>query len=363
MTDDRLIFDGHLDLAMNAVLWNRDLRRPLDEIRNRETGANDKLDRGKGTTCLPEMRKGRIGICVATQLGHYVASDNPIPGWNSPEIAWAQTQAQKAWYDAMLELGEMVQIRTTQDLSSMFELWNSDEVPDQDKPIGFILSLEGADSLLTLDHLERAYDYGLRVIGPAHYGIGRYAPGTGGSGGLPHAGRELVREIDRLGMLLDTTHLTDEAFWETLEIFDGPVWASHNNCRSLVSHQRQFSDDQIRALIERDAIIGSVFDAWMMVPGWERGISTPQQYDLRIEKIVEHIDHISQIAGDSKHCCLGSDLDGGYGIEQTPVDLQSIADLQRVALALDERGYAEEAIQGIMHANSLRFFAKILPPS
>jgi membrane dipeptidase len=202
--------------------------------------------------------------------------------------------------------------------------------------------------------LERAYEYGLRALGPAHYGEGRYAPGTGTDGGLTPLGRELVVEMDRLGIILDATHLTDDAFWESLDLFTGPVWASHNNCRALVPDQRQFSDEQLKALIERDAVIGAVFDAWMMHPGWKRGTTTPEQADLKIERIVDHIDHICQLAGNTRHCGIGSDLDGGYGTEQTPMDLKSIADLQRLTTILADRGYSQEDVEAIMHGNWIR---------
>ena len=89
-----LIFDAHLDISMNAVEWNRDLTQPLDHVREREIGMLDQLDRGKGILTFEEMRKGEMGLCIATQIGRYVAPGNPLPGWNSPEIAWSITQAQ-----------------------------------------------------------------------------------------------------------------------------------------------------------------------------------------------------------------------------------------------------------------------------
>jgi membrane dipeptidase len=347
-----LLFDAHLDLSMNALEWNRDLTRSLADMRRREYGKTDKVDRGRGVVTLPEMRRGQIGICIATQIGRYVAEGNPLPGWHSPEIAWAQTQGQLAWYRAMEEAGQMKQIVDREGLNALVELWNGDPPPDA--PIGYILSLEGADSIVDLSYLEKAYDYGLRAIGPAHYGPGRYSPGTGSEGGLTQLGRELVREMDRLGMVLDATHLTDEAFWEALEIFQGPVWASHNNCRALVPHQRQFSDDQLKELIRRDAVIGGAFDAWMMVPNWIRGRTTPQETGCKIETIIDHMDHICQLAGNARHCGLGSDLDGGYGTEQTALDLDSIADLQRLDQLLRQRGYSAADVTAIMHGNWIR---------
>ncbi len=364
-----LIFDAHLDLSMNALEWNRDIARPLEEVRRRETGKSDKVDRGASVVTLGEMRRGQIGLCVATQIARHVAEGNPLAGWHSPEIAWSVTQGQLAWYRAMEEAGQMVQIVDREGLNRHVDLWqgvaandasanaSGDAPADQstNAPIGYILSLEGADSLVTLGHLERAYEYGLRALGPAHYGAGRYSPGTGNEGPLTPAGVELVREMDRLGIILDATHLTDEAFWQALELFHGPVWASHNNCRALVPHQRQFSDEQLKALIDRGAVIGMAFDAWMMHPGWIRGQTTPQETGLKIARVVDHIDHICQLAGSSRHCGIGSDLDGGYGREQCPLDLESIADLQTIPGLLAKRGYSDADVRGIMHGNWIRF--------
>src|SRR3954462_5418585 len=154
-----LILDAHLDLAMNALEWNRDFTRPISEIREREQGMTDKPDRGRGVVCFPEMRRGGIGICVATQIARYVKHGNPLPGWHSPEQAWAQTQGQLAWYRAMEESGEMVQVNDLASLNRHVDLWKNDQ-PNEEKPIGYILSLEGADSLVTLRNLEKAWEYG-----------------------------------------------------------------------------------------------------------------------------------------------------------------------------------------------------------
>src|SRR5262245_13713034 len=218
-----LIFDAHLELAMNALAWNRDLRQPPDEIRQREKGRTDKPDRGNATVSLPEMRRGGIGLCVATQIARYVEPGNPLPGWHSPEQAWAQTHGQLAWYRAMEEAGQLVQIKDAASLAIHLRFWEAEVQPsagpgiqNRELPIGYILSLEGADSIITLKHLDRSYAQGLRAVGPAHYGPGIYAQGTGATGGLGQRGRELLKEMERLGIILDVTHLCDESFWEAL---------------------------------------------------------------------------------------------------------------------------------------------------
>jgi len=348
------ITDAHLDLSMNALEWNRDLRQPVYAIREREKGLTDKRDRGKGVVSLPALREGNIGLVIATQIARFVAPENKLPGWHSSEQAWAQTQGQLAWYKAMEEAGEMLQVKNITDLEKHLALWN-DGKPNDKKPIGYILSLEGADSLITVGHLETAYQYGLRALGPAHYGPGRYANGTDSTGQMNASGLALLKKMEALNLILDATHLCDDAFWQAMDHFHGHVWASHNNCRALVNHNRQFSDEMIKVLIERGAVIGGAMDAWMMVPNWQRGISTPENMNCNLDKLIDHMDHICQLAGNTLHIGIGTDLDGAYGKEQSPYDLDTIADLQKLIPLFSKRGYSATDIENIMHGNFLRF--------
>ena len=350
--------DIHLDLSMNAMEWNRDLRLPVADINARERGRTDLPGRGGVTVSFPEMRKGRTGFVVATQIARYVAPDNALSGWHSPEQAWAHTQGQLAWYHAMEEAGEMTMIADLGGFERNLSRWSDESVSNGEIPIGYMLSLEGADSLVTLHHLEKAYAYGLRAVGPAHYGPGRYANGTDASGRMGQEGIALLREMDNLHMILDMTHMCDDAFWQALDVFKGPLWASHNNCRSIVDHNRQFSDDQLKALIERGAVIGAAMDAWMIVPGWKKKISDPVGMDCGLEKLIDHMDHICQLAGNASHICIGSDLDGGFGKEQCPYDVSTIADLRKFPELLSARGYAEDDVISVMHGNVTAFLRK-----
>jgi membrane dipeptidase len=153
--------------------------------------------------------------------------------------------------------------------------------------------------------------------------------------------------------------LCDESFRDALDRFHGPVWASHSNVRSLVPNGRQFSDDQIRELVARDAVIGVAFDAWMLVPGWVRGESTPERAGVTLETVADHIDRICQLAGDARHCGIGSDLDGGFGREQSPCDVQTIADLERLPGVLAARGYSAGDVADIAHGNLVRFLQRV----
>lgn len=351
-----MIFDAHLDLSMNAMEWNRDLTQSVHSIRDRESGLNDKPDRAKGTVSLPEMRRGNIGMCVATMIARFVKPESKLPGWHSQEQAWAQTQGQLAWYKVMEDRGEMFQINNAPSLKDHLSKWKNSHA--EDLPTGYVLSLEGADSIVNISYLEKAYQNGLRAVGPAHYGPGIYAYGTDSEGGIGQKGRDLLSEMERLNIILDATHLCDQSFWEALDHFKGHVWASHNNCRALVPHNRQFSDDQIKALIERGAVIGGAFDAWMLAPGWVRGKSRPKEAGVFIATVIDHIDHVCQLAGNSLHSGLGTDLDGAFGTEQSPADLDTIADLQNIPGILKQRGYSEVDIENIMYKNWIRFLEK-----
>ncbi|MFN8430961.1 MAG: membrane dipeptidase [Spirosomataceae bacterium] len=350
------VLDAHLDLSMNALEWNRDLTRPLPEINKREENLTDKPDRGKATVSLPELRKGNIGLVVATQIARYVKPESDLPGWNSPAQAWAQTQGQLAWYKAMEEAGEMRMIKSKTDLEAHMKAWDTDK-----HTIGYILSLEGADSIVEGSYLEKAWESGLRAIGPAHYREGRYANGTNSTGKMNPNGLDLLKEIERLGIILDMTHLCDDAFWQAIEYYSGPLWASHNNARKFVNHNRQYSDEQILAIIERGGVIGAALDAWMLVPDWERGVSTPENTGCSLEQVVDNIDHVCQLAGNANHAGIGSDLDGAFGREQCPYDLKTIADLQKISILLGKRGYLASDIEKIMSGNFLNFLRKNLP--
>ena len=315
------------------------------------------------------MRRGGVGVCVATQIARAVDRDNPLPGWHSPEQAWAQTQGQLAWYRAMEGRGELVQLRTSGDLAKQLEEWENG-ANESTPRIGYVLSLEGADSLVTLENLEVAYGYGLRAIGPAHYGPGRYANGTPAqfrgihldtAGPFHPQGLDLLREMDALGMILDVTHLTDEEFWQAIDLYKGPMWASHSDCRALAPHQRQLSDDMIKALVQRGGVIGAAFDAWMLVPGWVRQETTPESANVTLATVVDHIDHVCQIAGSAKHSMIGSDLDGGFGREQSPRDLETIADLAKIPALLQARGYSDTDARAIASGNALAFLERALP--
>lgn len=347
-----LLFDAHLDLAWNAVGWNRDLCLEIAAIREAEQGMTGK-GRGKNTVSLPELRKAGVGLSIVTVLARANAKSSHVLDFRNQEIASANALGQLAYYRLLERRGLCTMIEDFDSLERAYAAW---QASPETAPFGFILSMEGADPIVDPDHAETWYRHGLRLVGLAHYGPSAYACGTGSEGGLTPKGRELLRAMQKLGIVCDLTHLADEAFWQALEAYDGPVIASHNNCRSITPHQRQLSDDQLRAIIQRKGVIGVAFDAWMMAPGWSEDRSA--RPPVLIEKAIDHIDHICQLAGNVRHVAIGSDLDGGFGIEQTPDDMETIADLQRLIPLLATRGYTMEEVEAIFYSNWMTFFRR-----
>jgi membrane dipeptidase len=347
-----LLFDGHLDLAMNALNWDRNLDLDVYAIRRAEAGMEEK-GRGRGTTSLPEMRKAELGVCLATVIDRTARPGNPLPGSACQEISYAKAKGQLAYYRVLEAQGKVRILEDWPALEAHARAWQEEGASG---PLGMILSMEGADPIVWPEQVATWWEDGLRVVGPSHYGLSAYAYGTSTEGGLTEMGVALLREMEPLGMILDLTHLSEPAFWQALERFKGPVLASHNNCRALVPGDRQFSDDQIRAIVARGGTIGVALDAWMLYPGWVKGETANTVVGL--DAVADQIDHICQVAGDVTHVGIGSDLDGGYGTEQCPHDLDTIADLQRIPGLLRERGYAESEIEAVMHGNWLRFFER-----
>ena len=350
-----LIADFHLDLAMNAVSmsWDRDLTLPVHEIRRLEAGSTKK-GKAAGTVAFPEMRQGRVALASATVIARWAAPGSNATGHRTQAASYGASQGQLAYYRWLERHGVVRLISDLAALRAHMAEWRAyDATPTGDPPpLGFILSMEGADPITEPGEVAGWWADGLRIVSLCHYGRSAYANGTGQPGPLTERGRPLLAELERAGMILDVTHLADDALFEALQAFGGPVLASHSNCRALVPGDRQLTDEMIRLLAQRDAVIGAAMDDWMLYPNWVRGQTSNEVVALK--DVVDHIDHVCQLTGSARHAAIGTDLDGGYGTEQSPSDLDTIADLQKIPPLLRARGYAEADVEAIMHGNWLR---------
>ncbi len=364
----RLIFDGHLDLAMNALGYERDQCQPVERIRAHEVKARND-GRETPTASLEAMRRGGTAACVAT----VIARTKPVKpergvmrcdlDYPTQDMAHAAAKGQLAYYEALERRGVVTIIKTAKQLTSHWLQWEADEASAS---IAVIITMEGADPLIEPDEVHQWWQQGLRSLMLAHFGPSAYAFGTpcndekgsAQEGPLTDKGRRLLIELADLGMPLDLTHLCDTSFFEAHDAYDGPVCASHSNCRARVPGARQLSDEQLRLIIERDGVIGIALCNSMLRPGDKQTLGHQQ---VGLDAIAEHIDHICQLAGDATHAAIGSDLDGGFGIEWTPREIDTIADLHRLGDELTRHGYSDGDIKSVLHGNWLRFYCQALP--
>jgi membrane dipeptidase len=315
---------------------------------------------GTVTVSLGAMRAAKIRVCLATLLARSsnakALSRAPRRfdlDFGSPAITEAATMGQLAYYDRLQKQRHITLVRNHTDLDAA---WSNPT-----GPIGCILSMEGCDPIVEPTDVQTWWQRGLRTACLSHYGQGRYAFGTGGNGPLTDLGQQLLQEFQKVGMILDLVHTAEQAYFQALERFDGPVFVSHANCRALVPNDRQLSDEQIQHIVRRSGVIGVVLDAWMLSPGYDRR-TTPRD-SVSLEDLANHIEHICQLAGNCQHVGIGSDLDGGFGVEQCPHEIDSISDLQLLTDILARRGIASSDIDAIFHGNWLRFFREHLPDS
>ncbi|MBI5879690.1 MAG: dipeptidase [Chloroflexi bacterium] len=349
-----LCIDGHLDLGYNALFFNRDLKQTVHEVRAWEVGMDGK-GRARNTVCFPEMRRGEIFICFAT-VNARRATGFKTPLDFSAEACTVAGQAQLLYYRLLEKQGVLRQLSTRSAIEAHQAEWTRSP---EAAPLGYVLCIEGADCLLEPDDIFPWWDAGLRVLSLSHYGSSYYAHGTNTVGGLFPPARPLLANMEKLGVILDLTHTADGTFWEAIDVFHGRVIATHNCCRALVPHQRQFTDEMIRAIIARDGVIGVAFDDWMLHPGFDTMQPNPEIVTLNT--VLDHVDRICQLAGNARHVAIGTDLDGGFGTEQCPSDVDTIADLQKFPARLRARAYSANDIEGFMRGNWLRLLHEALP--
>jgi membrane dipeptidase len=369
-----LIIDGDYPMAL-AVRANRDLTLPIDEARNAPPVARGSLgwpDKEIMAT-LPEMRRGQVAAALVK-----VVVDMERPGAvmhggpRSDQLAYALGQGQMAYYHILQTMGEARLLRNKDELRAHMAEW-SEAAEYEDLPVGFFLGMEGADPILWPNQVHEWYEQGLRVISLGHYGPSRYAhgTGTGTDGGLFSGAAELLREMDSLGMILDVTHTSDESVRQALDIFTGPVLASHQNCRAIVPGERQFDDELLRRIIDRGAVIGASMDTWMLTRHVEKDWSGEKHTrkelfapeEVTLQDVADHIEHVCELAGNTLHAAIGGDTDGQGGAEGAPFDVDTVADYQKVADVLAERGWGDGDIENVMYRNWQRFFEETLPPA
>jgi membrane dipeptidase len=353
-----LIVDGHEDPAYNTLIDGRDYLRLAFDIRAEEAGGPVEEINGRCMLGLPEWLAGNVAVVVATLTAIPRAEALPgEAGYPNSHAAYQQAIAQLNIYRTWAAIHPRISLVTQRsDLDRVVESW-SDDPPTDEREVGFILLIENADIIQEPSEVGFWYEQGVRMIGPAWHS-NRYTFSDRDPGPLTDLGRELLDEMARFDMILDLTHMADEAAREALDRYPGPVVATHSNPRSVVPTDRMIPDDLIRGIAERNGMVGLMPVNWGIDVEWRtRG----SKQDISLDQFIDVIEATCEIAGGSEYVGIGSDFDGGFGTESTPIELDTVADLPKIGDALLARGYPREQAESIMGGNWLRFFREHLP--
>lgn len=343
-----LIVDAHEDIAYNALALGRDFHRSAHETRELEPA---KPRGGIATVGLPDFLAGNVRVVFGTiYVAHEGSSNVPSQTYKLPEEAEAQAEEQIAFYAALATDPRIALITSQSDL---------DRAINSTRPcLGIVILMEGADPIVHPRDAQKWFEAGVRIVGPA-WSQTRYSGGTGKPGPLTALGEALMPALARAGLILDTSHMAEESFFQALDLFDGTVIASHSNVRALVPTDRQLSDEMIRALIQRDGVIGTVFYNQFLKHEWRQAGADKSAVGFSV--VIDHIKHIAELAGSTRHSGIGTDFDGGFGMEATPKEIDTAADLEKFAEALSAARFTDEEVRGIMGENWLRVLRRALP--
>lgn len=340
------IVDAHLDLADNAVRG-----RPV-HLHARDQKPDED---GIPTVGLPDLLEGHVDLICATIFCQPKYDDKP--GYTTPDEAHTAAIAQLQWYESQQAAARLRIVRQPNEIPAFSP---SPGTPEEGTGGGLssthaIILMEGADPIRNPQDAQFFHEKGVRIVGLTWKEGTRYAGGNSKPGPLTPAGEEIIKTLDSLGIIHDASHLADESFWRLLEISQGPVIASHSNCRAIVPGIRQLSDDMIRALAERGGMIGINF--------FNRFLVAPHEVENRpanLKDVAHHIRHICDLTGSAAFVGLGTDMDGGLGRNEIPQEIQTSADLHRLADVLSDAGFIDTDVFAIMSENWTRFFQKNL---
>ena len=361
-----LIIDSHQDLAWNMLTFKRDYLRSVAETRRLE--ANTLIPERNGECLLgwPEYQHGRVAVIFSTL---FAAPARKRELWDTvwyPDFDTAHRlyREQILLYRKLADThSDKFRLITSQkELDSVIDHWCAPLQNEEGHPVGLIYLMEGADGIRSPHELAEWYELGLRLIGLAWAGT-RYCGGTGEPGGLTADGKKLLSAMADYNFILDLSHMDEAAALESLDRYSGPVMATHSNCAALMKGadtNRHIIDRVLRGLIERGGVNGLLPLNSFLKAGWLRK-SGSRREEVPLDTLIAHIDHVCQLAGNANHAALGSDFDGGFGVQSIPPELDSIADLPIIATKLIERGYSESDAEKVLGGNWLRFLREHLP--
>jgi membrane dipeptidase len=361
-----LIIDSHQDIAYNMLNYGRDYTRSALETRRLEAGTDVPARNGDATAGWPEYQRGQVAVIFSTLFA------SPSKSKESTDLVWySDYESAHRMYRAQIDVYRKLAdshpdkfrlLSTKTELDSVIEDWSKPSQNGATHPVGLLYLMEGADGIRSPHELADWWEWGLRMIGLAWAGT-RYCGGTGDPGPLTEEGRKLISAMAEYNFILDLSHMDEAAALESLDRYEGPVMATHSNCAALMKGSdtnRHLPDDVIHGLIEREGVIGVLPLNTFLKAGWNRRTGSRRE-EVPLDVLIAHIDHICQMAGNANHAAIGSDFDGGFGVQSIPPELDTIADLQVIASRLVARGYSEADAANILGGNWLRFLREHLP--
>jgi len=359
-----IIVDAHEDLAWNMVTYGRDYTRSVSKTRVDESGSSTIIYNGNTMLGWPDWIDGNVALIFATLFS------TPVRYRLSPQIknSYADSVEAKRRYREQMDIyhrlveehsDKFKLIRNITDLNSHLDSWTEGDL--EKRKLGMVLLMEGSDAIVDPSELEEWIEGGLRILGLA-WTRTRHSGGTYEPGPLTDEGRKLLEAMADLGLVLDISHMTEEATLEALDRYSGVVIASHSNAGMLLQGsswpERHLSDLVIRELAQRGGVIGVVFYNKFLVGDWREG--TPRR-EVSIEHVINQIDYMCQLVGSAAHVGIGSDFDGGFGLEKVPTGFESIRDLQLIGDALREKGYAMSDVEAVLGTNWVNVLQRALP--
>lgn len=362
-----LIIDSHEDLAWNIINLHRDYTRSVHETRAAEQGTPIPAFNGNTLLGWPQYIEGGVAVVFGTLYCGPKRLDKgkyPVRVYETPQEAHTCYRENLDAYRRLTDdhADKFRLLLNRADLSTHLSEWNAFSCDNKQKPppVGIVVLMEGAEGIQKPSEVAQWFEWGVRLLGPAWAG-NRYCGGTREPGPLTKEGVQLLERMAEVALVLDISHMDHLSARQSLDLYEGQVIASHANAESLIRGipiNRHLKDETIHQLIERDGVMGIVpLNAFL---DWEWRDHGGRQ-SMTLDHLIAQIDYICQLAGNTRHAALGTDFDGGFGVESVPADIDTIADLQKLAPRLSEKGYNEEDIARIFSGNWLRILENNLP--
>jgi len=364
-----LIIDSHEDLAWNIINLDRDYTQSAYDIRRKEEKSPIPAYNGNTLLGWQQYQQASVALIFSTLFcsprrldrGEYKTKVYDTP----QQARMLYRENLDAYFRLTEEHPDKFRLILNQgELKDHLGQWEKHDASIQNPPppVGIVILMEGAEGILEPKEVEQWYEWGVRLIGPAWAG-NRYCGGTREPGPLTKEGLALLESIASLGLILDISHMDHQSARQALDCFPGQVIASHSNAETLITDipiNRHLKDENIHQLIERDGVMGIVPLNSFLDWDWR---SHGGRETMSLDHVVAQIDYVCQIAGNTRHIGIGTDFDGGFGVESVPAEIDTIADLPKLTPLLAKKGYNENDIAQIFSGNWLRILKNNLPTS